>query len=74
MDGRNAITQSTETKIIKIINIESFKPKLLFFFPLQEGNRYSCKRKRAEDSDSDDQQLYISPFEDNSKLFLLTLM
>ena len=74
MDGRNAITRSTETKINKIINIESFKPNLVFFFPLQEENRYSRKRKHAEDSDSDDQQLYISPFEDNSKLFLLTLL
>ena len=74
VDGRNAITRSTETKINKIINIESFKPKLVFFFPLQEENRYSRKRKHAEDSDSDDQQLYISPFEDNSKLFLLTLL
>lgn len=74
MDGRNAITRSTETKIKKIITIKSFKPKFVFFFPLQEENRYSRKRKHAEDSDSDDQQLYISPFEDNSKLFLLTLM
>ena len=74
VDERNAITRSTERKINKIINIESFKPKLVFFFPLQEENRYSRKTKHAEDSDSDDQQLYISPFEDNSKLFLLTFM